>query len=243
MQEYIDFFTIQMELGMLPFSIPMFLCTLYWMLMIVGVLDMEILDSLFGMGDAGAEGVGEAAGEAVGEAAAESAMEGMLEGAQAAGEGSNVMVAALSFLNFGQAPATIVATFFSFFMWTFANVGYCLFHDSSAAVPFGLLGFFVALFAASFVMSSILTHFTTKPFRKLMVVQTYHGELHLIGKVCEVTSRSVTKKNGRVEVTLEGSPLVLHAVCEKENELSRGSKAVIVDYEKGRDQYVIEPMF
>lgn len=243
MQDFVEFFKAQMELGMLPFSIPILLCTLYWLLMIVGVLDMEILDSLFGAGDAGAEGIGEAAGEAVGEAAGESVMEGAMDAAQAAGEGSGLLVGMLSFLNFGQAPATIVATFFSFFMWTFANMGYCLFDDSKAAAPFGLLGFFSALFLGSFLMSSILTHFTTRPFRKLMVVQTYHGELHLIGKTCEVRSRSVTKKRGRVEVTLEGSPLVLHAVCEKENELARGSKAVIVDYEKEEDQYVIEPMF
>ena len=235
-QDLITFFRIQMESAMLPFVIPICICIIYWMLMLIGLMDLEMVDSVLGFSDGAAD--------AGAEGATEGAVDGGGEGLEAAGEGLGVLASFLSFLNFGQAPATILITLFSFYMWLFANIVRVFFKTPTTVSTVVLLAIFASIFTSIFIVSCILTHFTGKPFKRLMAICTYHGGVHLIGKVCEVRSRIVTSKHGQAELLLEGSsPLMLHVICDHKNDLKKGNKAVIVDYEKDKDLYIIEPMF
>ncbi|MFC1610511.1 hypothetical protein ACFL6C_06110 [Myxococcota bacterium] len=66
------------------FTVPLGLCLLYWLFVIVGAFDIEMLDAVTGAGEAadGAiDGAVEAAVEGTADAAAEAAVEGVMEGA------------------------------------------------------------------------------------------------------------------------------------------------------------------
>ncbi len=240
----IELLKMQLEPGMLVFSIPMGIVFLYWLFMIVGVLDLDLIDSALGGVDSigGVDGVADGAVEGAVDGAADSIADGVAEGATAAGESTTALASLLGFMNFGKAPATIVLTIFVFCMWFLANLGYVYFGEKGARM-FTAFGLFAIVFVISITVGVLFTHFAGKPFQKLMEVGTYHGDQHLIGKVCVIRSSKVTKDFGQGELTLEGSPLLLNIICEKENDLNKGSKAVIIDYDEERGRYVVEPMF
>ena len=62
-----------------------------------------------------------------------------------------------------------------------------------------------------------------------------------MGKVCTVITLKVDRTFGQAELDDGGSSLLLQARCFKENELTRGSRALIFDYDMKEDIFHVVP--
>ncbi len=230
--------------AMLPYTVLLGLCMFYWLVVILGFLDMDFLDVGLGLFDGAADGAAEGAADALAEGAAEAvadaAVEGAAEGAvEAAGEGvSGTFQAVLAFLSLGTVPATILLSILVFAMWLLALLFTRLLPDSlHQAVHPLIVGVVLFLFALS--LGLVLTGLTSRPLRKLFEHRPVHGHSHLIGKVCQVKSSTVTPTFGQAECRVQDSFLLLSVRTEEGTTLGRGEQAVVIDYDKEKDVYEI----
>lgn len=208
---------------MLPYTILLGLVLVYWAIVIMGFIDIEILD----FGDFDLDGALEELGE-VGETAANSTEAGV----------SSAFQSMLGFLSVGQVPVTIIVSLFVFQMWVIAFFLQPFF-PSFLVGTIPLLIAHIILFVIFGVVSLFLVGLTTRPFRPLFKHTTTHGHQTLIGKVCVIKSSKVTPTFGQAEMTIHDSNLLLSVVGSEELSLKKGDEAVIVGYDKIKNIYTV----
>ncbi|MDP6115866.1 MAG: DUF1449 family protein [Planctomycetota bacterium] len=236
-----EFFHQIITVGMLPYTIFLGIVVSYWLFMIIGFVGIDLLDFDVDMPDIdGLDGAADGAIDGAIDGAADAVGDGAIESAGDAIEGSmGAFKSLLAFLNIGTVPATIVLSFISVKLWFLAYV-------FNFWMPSSLRGFFPPLvmgllaFGVFFVTSAALTHITTRPFRRIFLHKTTHGQHHLVGKICVVKSTELAKgSKGQAELTVHDSDLLLDVQTNEENGFKRGEEAIIIDYESEKDVYEI----
>ena len=232
-----EFFQQIITVGMLPYTIFLGIVVSYWLFMIIGFVGIDLLDFDIDVPDV--DGLDGAADGAI-DGAADTVGDGAIESAGDALEGSmGAIKSLLVFLNIGTVPATIVLSFISVKLWFLAFV-YNFWLPASLRgifppVVMGLLAFSVFL-----VISSALTHITTRPLRRVFLHKTTHGQHHLVGKICRMKSTELIRgSKGQAELTVEDSDLLLEVQTNEEMGFKRGEEAIIIDYESEKDVYEI----
>ena len=222
------------NVGMIPYHLLLVMVLLYWTIGLIGVLDIDILDSFlpdFDFGDGGADG----------------ALDGVdgIDGGDVDVGGDvgdvGVLAKGLDALSVGTVPMTIILSFLILKMWLLAMINYML------VVPRFGVGFpawLVAIvsFVAIFVISIYATSMSVRPLRKMFKFVTIHGGAHLVGKICTIKTPSVSTKSGQAEVALEGGPLLLIVRGKEENKLGKGDEAVIVGYDEAANVYDVRAL-
>jgi hypothetical protein len=229
-----------------PFTALLGIAFLYWVFVLMGVVAFD--------GDGALEGGAKAAGDAMtgalkgaGDAVVggvKAAGDAVTGGAKAAGEAVRDAHAhpeegghgLFSLLGFGKVPSTISGSFLVFFSWVFSMFGSSwLGADAGLVAKSGvLLGSMVlAMFATAGAIRPITKAFTSAP------PQRRH---HFIGKICEITSGRVDAGFGTATVSDGGAGLNLHVTCEKANQLKKGDRALIVDFDEKTETWDIEPL-
>lgn len=140
-------------------------------------------------------------------------------------------------IGLGTVPVTIIGSIVTLASWflCFAAV-YYLGPVLGTSVFAGL-----AVVAVSFVLSLPITTVFTHPLKGVFKTHTHTGGQTLVGKLCKVTSGSVTDTFGQAEVDDGGAGLLVSIRCETEGALKRGSRALIIDYDAEQDVYFVEP--
>jgi hypothetical protein len=230
---------------MLPYTILLGLVCIYWFIVIIGAVDIDIFnfgdlgldgagESAEGLGDLGFEGVGESA-DGLGEV-----LEGASEAAEAvegAGNSSSGIIEAITgYLNLGTVPVTIIGTFLFLQMWIFAYVAHVYLPESMKSWAPGIV-FGIMLFLLITVVSLFLCGLTTRPFRKIFKHIPVYGHAKLVGKVCIIKSSKVTPTFGQAEMRVRDSFLILSVRCSEDTGFQKGDEAVIVNYNKEKDIY------
>lgn len=228
------------------FSWLMILVALYWVTVIFGLFDLGILDGLFegaegvAEGMAGgvegvAEGLAEGAAEALGEGAAEALGEGA---AEAAGEGTAESAGeAHGCLGLAGVPFTIIGSALVFFAWGISYGGMKFLGGTAggtavvAGVAFGAMA-----------LSLVATAVALRPLRKVFRMPPVTGRRDLVGRTCTVTTLRVDEKFGQAEVIDKGVPILIQARCETANELTRGSQALIYEYDGAEEVFNVTPL-
>ncbi len=197
------------------FSVAMGMAVLYWLLVIIGACDIDLLH--VGDHDASASG---------------SDHDGH------AGTNPN---AVLEFLRVGQVPITIIASVFTFLGWTVCLAASTFVRP---IVPewswwlFGLVALVVALFTAF-----IGTGVAVAPLAKVFSLDGQPRADDLIGKMVEVTSTEVSPRFGTARHDRDsGEDLILNVLCEAHHALKRGDQAVVLDYDRAAGVYRIAPL-
>lgn len=247
-----DFFTEILTPPMVFYTALLGLMVLYWMVIFIGLLDLETLDALFGFGDAleGAgealEGVGEAAGEAAGDAAAEAlaeaAGEGVADGAaDSAAASFGPVESVLGFLGVGTVPVTIIGSIMVTVMWFLA---FCLHHYVSPAVIHLAPPLVIALFIflATVFGSYLATGLATRPLRRVFRVVSTHGGHNLVGRSCRIKTSCVDAEFGQAELTVKDSYLTISVRCGEQNTLHKGDEAVIIEYNPEKHVYEVREL-
>jgi hypothetical protein len=145
--------------------------------------------------------------------------------------------ALMGVIGLGTVPVTIIASIMTLVSWflCFALIYYL--GTMVGASVFAGLGIVAACFVLSLPITSVFTH----PLKGVFKTHTHSGGETLVGKVCQVTSGSVTEVFGTAEVDDGGAGLVVAIRCETEAKLKRGSTALLIDYDPKDDTYFVEP--
>ena len=194
----------------MPYTALLGLVLLYWLLVILGALDINLGDfDLFSdiESDVDAEVVMEA---------------GWLMGV-------------LQFLNLGQVPTMIVASFLIVSLWTGSMI---LNHYWN--VPATWISFF--LFIPNFVLAGVVTHFCARPFARLFRELNHQGveKLPMTGRIGKVITSEVNDHFGQVEIETGGAPLVISARAVDGETYTKGDSVVVVEALDSESSYRVK---
>lgn len=189
-------------------------------------------DGLKGMGEAAAGGLksaGEAAAQAGEQAAsAAKAASGM---ARDAAQGGGIF----SLLGLGNVPVTISVSSVIFFAWV-ATVFASRPLDGFGFLP--RLGVLVGALLVSLIASSI----ALRPLGRIFTTARPASREDVVGKLCTITSGKVEANFGTATIDDGGAGLNVHVICNKQNDLKKGERALLVAFDAEREVYEVEPL-
>jgi hypothetical protein len=224
------------------FTIPLGVVVGYWLIVMVGAVGVDLLD-----GDIGDFALGAKAGAAEAlEGGVKGAMEGgakaaMEGGAKAALEGgAKAGASVFEVLGFGGVPVTVSVSFVVFLSWLTSLAFARPARAALGALPGALVS--GGLAALSFAAGLVLAGLAVRPLRPMFVTHQAPRRAELMGRVCVIASGNVDGKFGQATFEDGGAGLVLNVVCDKDNQLKRGEKALILSYDAARDAYEVEPV-
>ncbi|MCK6472679.1 MAG: hypothetical protein L6R28_13125 [Planctomycetes bacterium] len=154
------------------------------------------------------------------------------------GGGHWVMVL-LTTLNIGTVPVTVVLSCAVFAAWT-TSMALNLFVAENVAIYLHPIVWIAAALASAGVTGLIVAALATRPLRPLFKNYTQTAQEDLIDQICTIRTSHVDEKFGQAEYETDGAPLILSVCCRrKNNDLTKGVKAVIVGYNRRTDTYEV----
>ncbi len=204
---------------------------LYWLLVMLGALELDMLDSVLGLVD-GIDGL-----DGTMEGAFDSVDGGFdLDGAEASPTGG--LTGALVALGLTGVPLTISLSLISLFTWSLTFIGMQWLGDSRFADTGLVTSISVAVVAGG--IATMITAVAVRPLRPIFVTQQALGRRDLVGKMCTVTTRRVDRDFGQAEVIdAEGSSMVVQVRCLDANDLGKGARVRILDYASRDEVFLI----
>jgi hypothetical protein len=211
----IDLIAASLAFPTVVFTILLGLVAVYWVFVIVGALELEVLDWLHGA----THSADAASGGSV------DAIDGHVHH-WFDGDFATVLDA----LGLRGVPLTIWLSVFVLFSWALTLLGMNLAGGPLATVVGGFgAGALVTLAAVG--VSAAATGVVVRPLRKITAVRGAIGHSTLVGKTCTITTMRVDGEFGQAEVADGGAGLLVQVRCAEANELTRGSQALIFDYD------------
>lgn len=147
----------------------------------------------------------------------------------------------LEALGFGVVPGSVVLSFLVVWAWSLSMLGsYFIGPVLGGLMPVWLGGSAIGLF--SLVLAVFLAAFSTRPLRPLFEIKTAPKRRQLLGKVATVSSGRVDASFGQATMEDGGAGLILNVVCDKSNQLKKGDKVLLLDFNEQKDAYEVEPV-
>jgi len=196
------------------YTILLGIVALYWVFVIAGALELDALDGLHGATHS-----------------ADAATGASLDAAHAhfhhAIDGDPTLLDALGIRG---VPLTVWLSAVVLFAWGLTFGGMQLVGDVLARWTGNFAGgAIVALIATALAVA--LAAVAVRPLRRFSVVHGAVENRSLVGKVCTVTTLRVDGGFGQAEVADGGAGLLVQVRSVEPNELTRGSEALIFDYD------------
>ena len=135
-------------------------------------------------------------------------------------------------------PFSVVVTLMTLIAWTFSCLaGMWLL----PLVPTLLLQLVAGtgVLLVSFALALPVTARAIRPMRGLFVTHRARSNMDLVGQTCLVLTGTVDEGFGRAEVSTRGAGLNIRVWATTPNELSKGMRATIIDYDKAGERYQI----
>lgn len=215
------------------FTVLLMLAFLYWTLVILGVLGIEVLDIDVDV-DGVAEGMNGAAEGVV-------ATEGVAaEGASDGGSAMGLLAALLHGLRLNDVPLTLVLSMVTLLSWIIAQVcsSLVLVHwDSGARWVGGTVVLVVAPVIALFASGVLL-----RPLGGLLKPEPQTRREDWVGKIVVIDTSRVDRSFGTARADDGGAGLILQVRCDPGNGLQRGSRALVIAFDVGSDAYEVAPV-
>lgn len=215
------------------FTVMLGFVLLYAVLVIVGAFDLEFIDGVLGIdfADGAVESI-EGAFDGVDGAldGAEGALEGAdgldLEDTADVGFVSGIMAA----LGIAGVPITVWGSVFVLLAWTLSMIGMTL---VAPLLTDGIVGYSIStgVGLAAFFVGGFVAARLVRPLRKIYITERAPRRGSLVGKSCTVLSGLVDETSGRGEIDDGGSGFIADIRCAKQNNLKRGDRALVFDYD------------
>lgn len=139
-------------------------------------------------------------------------------------------------------PFSVVVTLMTLIAWTFSCLaGMWLLPLVPTSILQIVAGTGVLL--VSLTVSVLITARAIRPMRGLFVMHRALSNNDLVGQSCIVLTTSVDENFGRAEVSTRGAGLNIRVWSVSPNQLSKGARAIIIEYDNSRERYriVAEP--
>jgi len=182
----------------------------YWLLSLIGTIDMDAIDFDF---DTDTEIDGEVGTEV--------------------STGGNFIGTLLKVVNAQDVPIMMVLSLLTLFMWIGSILSNYMFNPTQSYITALGLG------VANFIGSVLLVKLVTQPLRPFFKsIKKDETAIPLIGSIGTVKSRIMDHNYGQVSVPREkGAPALVNARLE-EGALSRGETVLILSYDEEKNRYL-----
>lgn len=204
------------------FTVLLLVLGLYWVLVILGTLDIDVFHIHLPHGglDADMDADVDAGGH--------------VDGIEP-GIGHSV----LHFFYIGEVPTMLLVSVMVLSLWAFSMLGnHYLNPENSGAMA-------VAIFFGNFATSTVVLKFVALPLRTFYFIlnKDYNAPGDVVGKVCRVVTTHVTlEKMGQAEVPTKGAPILLNVLARDEHVFNRGEEALVVERDVAKGTYRIAPV-
>ncbi len=205
------------------FTIGLGIALIYWLFVLLGALDIDLL----GGGDHG--GVGDAmTGGAKGGAEA-------LKGVKVDADGDAGGV--FHWLGLTSVPITISLSFIFLIGW----IGSLLAMHYGERALGGLGGWLPALVCVLVIVIGLpVAGAVVRPLRSVFELKVGKSNREYVGHTCTITTGSVDAGFGQATIEDGGTVLVIPVRCDRGDALVRGARALVIDYDDERQAYVVE---
>lgn len=211
----IDLITASLAFPTVVFTLLLGVVALYWVFVILGALDLHMLDWLHGATHSA-------------DAASGSGVEALHAHGHHFFDGDFASV--LDALGLRGVPLTIWLSAFVLFSWALTLLGMSVAGAPLAAVVGGFgAGALVTIVAMT--LGALATGVAVRPLRAFTQTLPALAHRSLVGKVCTVTTMRVDGGFGQAEVDDGGAGLIVQVRSAEQNELTRGSQALIFEYD------------
>lgn len=209
--------------AMLPLTILLLVVVGYWLLVILGVLDIDLFDVDLDV-DADVDI----------DVELEVDVDADVD-ADVAGGGLGGMQRVLAFLNLGIVPFMVVFSLFLLCLWLGAMLGLRFLGNAT-------LGYQIGLWTGIVVLSLLVTKILTMPLRAIFLRLNAEESVQIIGKECYVRAGASHERLGQAEVTTGGAPLLLNVKTIDVGDVVRsGDHALVIAKSEDGSYYLIEP--
>lgn len=192
-----------------------------------------------GVADGIADGVADGVADGIAEGVADGAADGAAEGLELDG-GEGFLAAFFSSLNLRKAPVTVVFSLLVLYAWIVSYFGLLFLPQLVAGVPGLVWSVAVPLVAMTF--SLLATAVSIKPIAPMFEVHTSRAQETIVGQEVVIHTLSVDERHGQAYYKDGGADLLLKVRCQSKNDLTKGSRALVIDYNKQDHVYFVEPM-
>lgn len=202
----------------LPFTILLGAVAAYWIIGLIGLVDLDALDSL-GVGEA--DGIDAASSEEAGSSALGSLFQGIMK-----------------VIGASDAPLIFVISLFSVFLWGLNVAGNHYFNPGFEGGRATLL--LIPVVIGSFVLTRLLV----VPLRPVMnMIRSSEKPAEIIGASGRVRSSRLDAEFGEVEVETSEKNLILRARTSGEGtSLTKGDRILVVSKSDDGDTYIVRPL-
>lgn len=216
------------------FTIALGIVIVYWLFVLIGALDIDLFGgdvdvdvsgAAKGIGDVltgGAKGGAEAlhAGDAGGEVGGDA--DGDLDGG-----------GLWHVLGLGDVPVTISVSLITVLAW----VGSLL-----AMHTLGIGGWLtLVVLVVAVVVALPIAALLIRPIAPVFAVKEGKSNADYVGHLCTVTTGRVDNSFGQATVEDGGTVLDIAVRCDRPGQLTRGDKALIIEFDAERQAYIVEP--
>lgn len=154
--------------------------------------------------------------------------------------GGGILIAILSFFNFGKVPFMVVMSMVSLSLWTIAVLVNYYFSDGS-------IWFSIALFPINLLVSLIIAKIVTTPLVPIFAAVTKDEAkpIDYIGLLGEIVLETSNNQMGQVEIRHEKSILILNVkAVEEHNEIiKKGTEVVISNHNEDKTLFFVRPTY
>jgi hypothetical protein len=221
------------------FTIALGIVVVYWLFVLIGALDIDLFGGDVDVDVSGAaKGIGDVlTGGAKG--GTEAGIAALHAGGDAGGEIGGDADGDLDggglwhVLGLGDVPVTISASLIIVLAW----VGSLL-----AMHYLGLGGgWAVVVLVIAVAIALPIAALLIRPLAPVFAVREAKSNADYIGHVCTITTGRVDNGFGQAMVEDGGTVLDIAVRCERTGALARGDKALIIEFDRERQAYIVEP--
>ncbi len=232
----IELFNASIAMINLPFTVMLGLVVIYWLSVIVGVLDIESFDvDMDADIDLDVDVDVDVDVDADVDMDMDADADADVSGDGNVGIGRGVFSVLFSFLNIGEVPVMIILSVMVFWAWSFSILAnYYLNPGHGGLTAFGLL-------IPNFLSSYLVTGIVTRPFR--VFFRALHSEMvhteSMVDKAAVVVTSKITTDFGQVEIVTDGAPITLNARTENDEVILKKETVIIYDKDTKKDVYLV----
>lgn len=204
------------------YTVLLTVATTYWLAVILGGMDIDIL------GGGPIDGI---------DGAADALDGGDLD--LDAGDGG--FLGLLSTVGLRGVPLTFSLSVLILWSWALCFLGmHYLAPIAPAALPVWLVSLVVLV--ASFLLGVLGASVSVRPFQRVFKTHQAPTKLAFIGRPCTITTATVDAKFGQAFCEDGGAGLVISVRYEGKSAPRKGQRALLVDYDPARDVFTVEPL-
>ncbi len=202
------FYTIISSFPTVIFSFFCLFCAIFWLIAMLGAVDIDFLDFLDFSGVEGAESAGFLGG----------------------------LSFVLAKLGLNHVPFIITLSFLSLFGWMISSYAVYALSLIKLGALLGLL-FNVVIFIGATYLSLLMTSIVVRPLRKLFMKMDASVEKKVLGQVAVVRTSRVDKVFGEAHMDDGAAGLVLKVRSYSDEIFNKGERIVLLDYVESENIY------